>query len=49
MSDVPFVKNSAINIFEYDPSTDKLALIERDLIEHLDPSLVTFIPRGLRN
>lgn len=49
MSDVPFVKNSAISIFEYDPESDKLSLVERDLIEHLDPSLITFIPQGLRN
>lgn len=49
MSDVPFVKNSAFTIFNYDSDTDGFTLIERDVIDHLDPSLVTFIPTGLRN
>lgn len=49
MSDVPFVNNSAISIFEYDSDTNSISLIERDIIEHLDPSMITFIPRGLRN
>lgn len=49
MSDVPFVKNSAFTIFEYHPETEEITLIERDIIDHLDPSMVTFIPRGLKN
>lgn len=49
MSDVPFVNNSAISIFEYDPESDSISMVERDIIDHLDPSMVTFIPRGLRN
>ena len=49
MSDVPFVNNSAISIFEYNSDTDKITLVERDITEHLDPSMITFIPRGLRN
>lgn len=49
MSDVPFVNNSAISIFEYDPETDTLSLIERDITDHLDQSLMSYIPKGLRN
>lgn len=49
MSDVPFTKNSAINIVEYDSETDTLTLVERDIIEHLSDEMITFIPKGLRN
>ena len=49
MSDVPFVNNSAISIFEYYPETDTLSLIERDITDHLDQSLMSYIPKGLRN
>ena len=49
MSDVPFVKNSAISIFEYNPDDDSISLIERNLTKHLDPSMVSNIPKGLRN
>ena len=49
MSDVPFVKNSAISIFEYDPATDTLSPIERNITEHLDPTMISNIPKGLRN
>ena len=49
MSEVPFVNNSAISIFEYDPNTDSISLIERNITEHLDPSIMSYIPKGLRN
>lgn len=49
MSDVPFVNNAAISIFEYDPDSDTLKLIERNITEHLDPSMMSYIPKGLRN
>ena len=49
MADVPFVKNSAISIFEYNPDDDSISLIERNLTEHLAPSMVTFVPKGLKN
>lgn len=49
MSDISFVKNSAFSIFEYDPETEKITLIERDITDHLDPSMITFIPKGLKN
>lgn len=49
MSDVPFVKNSAISIFEYNPDDDSISLIERNLTEHLDSSMISNIPKGLRN
>ena len=49
MTEVPFVNNSAISIFEYDPNTDSISLIERNITEHLDPSMMSYIPKGLRN
>jgi broad specificity phosphatase PhoE len=49
MSDVPFVKNSAISIFEYDPATDTLSPVERNITEHLAPAMISNIPKGLRN
>ena len=49
MSEVPFVNNSAISIFEYDEKTDTISLIERNITEHLDPSMMSYIPKGLRN
>ena len=49
MCDVPFVNNSAISIFEYNPDDDSISLIERNLTEHLDPSMISNIPKGLRN
>ena len=49
MSDAPFVKNSAISIFEYDPISDTISLIERNITDHLDSSMTTNIPKGFRN
>ena len=49
MSEVPFVNNSAISIFEYDEKTDTISPIERNITEHLDPSMMSYIPKGLRN
>ena len=49
MADVPFVNNSAMSIFEYDEKTDTLTLVERDIREHLKPSLMSYVPKGLRN
>ena len=49
MADVPFVNNSAMSIFEYDEKTDTLSLVERDIREHLKPSLMSYVPKGLRN
>lgn len=47
MADVPFVRNSAINIFECDG--ERLTPIRTDIVEHLDPSLVTAVPNSLKN
>ena len=49
MCDVPFVNNSAISIFEYDEKTDTLRVIEHGIKEHLDPAIMSYIPKGLRN
>ena len=49
MSEVPFVNNSAISIFEYDEKADTISPIERNITEHLDPSMMSYIPKGLRN
>ena len=49
MSDVHFVNNSAISIFEYDPQNDSIILIERNITDHLNPEMMSYIPKGLRN
>ena len=49
MSEVSFVNNSAISIFEYDPKTDTITLLARSLTEHLDPAMMSYVPKGLRN
>lgn len=49
MSEVSFVNNSAISIFEYEPNTDTITLVERNLTEHLDPAMMSYIPKGLKN
>ena len=49
MCDVPFISNSVISIFEYDEKTDTLHVIERGIKEHLNPSIISHIPKGLRN
>ncbi len=47
MGEVSFVRNSSINIFEYDPSCDKIVAVGTDIVDHLDPSLVTSVPSTL--
>ena len=49
MADVEFVKNSAINIFEYDPDTDTIIGIRTNIVDHLEDSLVTDVPKTLKN
>ena len=49
MADVPFVKNSAMNIFEYNPADDSIIGIETNILAHLSDSLVTDVPKSLRN
>ena len=49
MGEVPFMNNSAINIFEYDPTSDTITAIERNITEHLNNSMMSYIPKGLRN
>ncbi len=49
MAEVPFVRNSAISIFEYDAQTEKIIPIKTDIVEHLDASLVTAVPTDLKN
>ncbi len=49
MSDVHFVNNSAISIFEYNPQNDSIILIERNITDHLNPEMMSYIPKGLRN
>ena len=48
MADVPFVKNSAICIFEYDEADKSIKAIKTDIVEHLDESLVTAVPSDLK-
>ena len=49
MTQIRFVKNASINIFEYDPESEKITLIAQDIVDHLDPKIVTLVPEGLRN
>ena len=49
MADVPFVKNSAMNIFEYNPADDSIIGMETNILAHLSDSLVTDVPKSLRN
>lgn len=47
MGDVQFVRNSAISIFEYENGA--ISPVRIDIVEHLDPSLVTVVPTGLND
>ena len=49
MAEIKFMNNSSISIYEYDSSTDALTLIERNITEHLDPSKMSYVPKGLQN
>jgi broad specificity phosphatase PhoE len=43
--EVPFVRNSAMNIFEYDGNT--LRPVKTNITEHLDDALQSDVPKGL--
>ena len=45
IGDVQFVRNSAISIFEYE--NEKIRPVRVDIVDHLDPSLVTSVPTKL--
>ncbi len=45
IGDVQFVRNSAINIFEYENGV--ITPVRVDIVDHLDPSLVTAVPTKL--
>ena len=45
---VEFVKNASLNIFEYDSESDKLTAVRTNIVDHLDDSLVTAVPRSLK-
>jgi broad specificity phosphatase PhoE len=45
---VTFVKNASLNIFEYDSETGKLSAIRTNIVDHLDDSLVTSVPKSLK-
>ena len=49
MADVPFVKNSALNIFEYNPADNSIIGIETNILAHLSDSMVTDVPKSLKN
>ncbi len=49
MSDVPFVRNSSINFFEFDAKSRKITATKTDIVDHLDPTLVTEVPTTLKN
>ena len=45
IGDVEFVRNAAISIFEYDNGV--ITPVRVDIVDHLDDSLITKVPRGL--
>ncbi len=45
--EVPFVRNSAMNIFEYDGKA--LRSVQTNITEHLDDSLQSDVPKGLQD
>ena len=49
MCDVDFVRNSAINIFEYNSDDGRIIAIKTNITEHLDASLVSDVPKALKN
>ena len=49
MADVHFVKNAALNIFEYNPDDDSIIGIETNIVEHLSDTMVTDVPKSLKN
>ncbi len=49
MADVRFVRNSSISIFEYNAENKKITAVKTDIVDHLDPSLVTAVPEDLKN
>ena len=49
MCDVDFVRNSAINIFEYNSDDGSIIAIKTNWLEHLDNSLISDVPTGLKN
>ena len=49
MADVHFVRNSAINIFEYNPDDDSIIGIETNIVAHLSEAMVTDVPKSLKN
>jgi len=49
MADVDFVRNSAINIFEYNDSDGSIIAIKTNIVDHLEDSLITEVPSSLKN
>ena len=45
MSDLQFVRNSSISIFEYENGI--ITPVRVDIVDHLDPSMVTAVPKAL--
>ena len=45
---VEFVKNASLNIFEYDSDTNTLRALRTNIVDHLDESLVTSVPKSLK-
>ena len=49
MADVHFVRNAALNIFEYNPKDNSIIGIETNIIEHLSDAMITDVPKSLKN
>ena len=49
MADINFVRNSAINIFEYNEKDGSIIAIRTNITDHLVDSLITDVPTSLKN
>ena len=47
IGDVKFVRNSSISIFEYDDTDESIKPISVGLVDHLDESMVTALPKSV--
>ena len=45
LGDVNFVRNSALNIYEYEDG--EIRAIKTDIVDHLDPDMITKVPKNL--
>lgn len=47
INEIKFVRNSSLNIFEYNFENEKMSCVKTDITDHLDGSLITCLPKSL--